>query len=188
MTEMSRPTRVFVRGVSVHVIQRGNNRMAICHDDQDYMSLMAFLEWAAGRFRVSVHAYALMTNHFHFIVTPADADGLPRMMKEIGTRYVRYHNRKYDRIGTLWNGRYRGLLIQDEQYWLTCLRYVEQNPVRAGIVDRPEDYRWCSYSAHAFGHWANWLTTHPVYEQLGRSIGERQAAYVHVCGQPIPDD
>jgi putative transposase len=185
---MSRPRRFFIPDISVHVIQRGNNRIAIFREHRDYRSFLAFLEWEAAEYHVRIHAFVLMTNHFHLIVTPTTVEGLPQMMKEIGGRYVSYYNRKYDRIGTLWNGRYRGLLIDDERYWLTCLRYVEQNPVRAGMVSRPEQYMWSSYSAHALGDWPTWLNPHAVYLALGRNAEERQLAYRNLCGALLEDD
>jgi putative transposase len=185
---MARRRRIFIPDMSVHVIQRGNNRMDIFREHRDYRSFLVFLERAAACYEVVIHAFVLMTNHFHLIVTPAAAHRLPQMMKEIGGRYVSYYNRKHDRIGTLWNGRYRGLLIEDERYWLTCLKYVEQNPVRAGMVSVPGKYPWSSYSAHAFGDWPSWLTPHPVYLALGHSAEERQLAYRSLCGAPLEDD
>jgi putative transposase len=112
---------------------------------------------------------------------------LPRMMKELGERYVKYFNREVDRVGTLWNGRYRGLIIDDERYWLTCLRYVEQNPVRAGMVEAPGDYQWSSYRAHAGGKWDDWLTPHPLYQSLGVTASERQRAYQAICSENVAD-
>ena len=128
-----------------------------------------------------------MTNHYHLIVTPADAGALPRMMQALGVRYVLYFNRKYTRVGTLWCGRYRGLPIEDEKYWLTCLRYVEQNPVRAGIVEAPEMYAWTSYRVHAFGAESDWLEPHSVYLSLGRNPKERQIAYRALCAAQVTD-
>jgi len=112
--------------MSVHVIRRGNNRGAIVRDDIDYPVLLKFVEHAAADRGVSVHGYVVMTNHYHLILTPHESRALPRMMKAIGERYTHYYNRKYDRIGPLWSGRYRGIVIADELYWLTCLRYIEQ--------------------------------------------------------------
>jgi hypothetical protein len=116
-----------------------------------------------------VHGYALMTNHYHLLATPEDARGLPRTMKELGGRYVNYFNRKHQRIGTLWNGRYRAIAITDETYWLTCLRYVEQNPVRAQMVRTPEMYPWSSYRVHALG--AGVARFHRVCLALGADAG-----------------
>ena len=185
---MPRLRRIFIPDISVHVIQRGNNRMDIFREHGDHRSFLAFLRWAAARYRVAIHAFVLMSNHFHLIVTPADAEGLPKTMQELGRRYVRYFNGKYDRIGTLWNDRYRGFLIGDERYWLTCLRYVEQNPVRARIVATPDDYRWSSYAAHAWGRSPEWLAPHPVYLGLGMTAQERQATYRKICSAVLADD
>ena len=185
---MPRLRRIFIPDISVHVIQRGNNRMDIFREHGDHRSFLAFLRWAAAQYRVAIHAFVLMSNHFHLIVTPADAEGLPKTMQELGRRYVRYFNGKYDRIGTLWNDRYRGFLIGDERYWLTCLRYVEQNPVRANMVSAPDQYAWSSYAAHAFGDWPAWLTPHAVYLALGRNADERQLAYHFLCGASLDDD
>ena len=136
---MSCPTRVFLPDMSLHVTQRGNNRVAIFRDSADYEVFLTLLKRAADRFRVAVHAYVLMTNHVHLIVTPDGPESLPRTMQSLGVRYVPFYNTKYKRIGTLWNGRYRGIHLENETYWLTCLRYVEQNPVRAGMVSAPAD-------------------------------------------------
>ena len=113
--------------------------------------------------------------HYHLMVTPPDARSLPATMKELGERYVQYFNRRHDRIGTLWNGRYRGLLIHDERYWLTCLRYIEQNPVRAGMVRTPDDFAWSSYRFHALGAESDWLVPHWLYLELGSTPEERQS-------------
>src|SRR5262249_3516037 len=166
---MARKKRSFVNGVSVHITSRGNNRMDIFHQRQDYATFLTYLEGAVADQAVDVHAFALMTNHVHLIATPGAARAISLVMKTLGEQYVRYYNRQYDRIGTLWNQRYGAKPIEDERYWLTCLRYVEQNPVRAGIIDRPEAYEWSSYAAHAFGRWPEWLTPHPVYLALGKT-------------------
>jgi putative transposase len=124
-------TRFFVPGGSVHVIRRGNNRGAIYRDDIDRLVFLKILREAAEEHGTAVHGFVLMTTHYHALATPDDAKALPRTMKAIGDRYVRYFNRKYDRIGSLWAGRYRAIPVDTELYWLTCLRYIEQNPVRA---------------------------------------------------------
>jgi len=186
---MPRSRRIFIVGVSVHVIQRGNNRLSIFASSNDCEYFLELLRRFARNHCVTVHGFVLMNTHYHLIVTPTSAGALPRMMKALDGGYVRYFNKRHSRIGTLWNGRYRGLLIQDERYWLTCLRYVEQNPVRAGMVQTPDDYQWSSYSAHALGRWPTWLVPHQTYQSLGRDDGERQRAYRELCGQPVkPDD
>jgi putative transposase len=169
------------------VIQRGNNRGSIFRDATDHEVFLSFLKTASAKHGVSVHGYALMPNHYHLVATPEDARGLPRTMKELGGRYVNYFNRKHQRIGTLWNGRYRAIVITDETYWLTCLRYVEQNPVRAQIVRAPEMHPWSSYRIHALGADPAWLVLHRVYLALGADEQERQAAYRALCGAPVSD-
>lgn len=186
---MPRTHRCFIPGLSVHVIQRGNNRVPIFGFENDFEHFIELLRSSARDFTVAVHAYVLMTNHFHLLVTPTSDTGLPRMMKSLDGGYVRYYNRRHERIGTLWNGRYRGLAVKDERYWLTCLRYIEQNPVRAGMAETPDGYPWSSYSAHAFGRWPTWLTPHAIYQALGTQDGERQLAYRVLCRQAVdPND
>ena len=132
--------RNFVPGVSLHVRQRGNNRCAIFGDDGDYQSYLVMLESAAREYGVAVHGYALMTTHTHLLLTPSTKEGTSKAMLQVGVRYVLYFNRKYQRVGTLWTGRYKAKPITDDRYWLTCLRYIEQNPVRAGLVVRPHHH------------------------------------------------
>jgi putative transposase len=186
---MPRRRRIFIVGLSAHIIQRGNNRAPIFGTPTDYHHFLELLQRFARGYYVAIHAFVLMTNHYHLILTPLSDGGIPKMMKALDAGYVRYFNKRQNRIGTLWNGRYRGLPIEDERYWLTCLRYIEQNPVRAGMVQSPDHYPWSSYAAHAFGRWPAWLTPHSVYQSLGRTDGERQRAYREICGQSVkPDD
>ncbi len=184
---MARRGRIYIAGLSVHVITRGHNHISIFECVEDYEVFLMFLVRAATRHGGSVHAFVLMTNHIHLMVTPCDRDALPRMMHEVDGRYAQYYNRRYKRIGTLWNGRHRSLLIGDERYWLTCLRYIAQNPVRARMVQTPEEYRWSSHRAHAFGAPAEWLVEHRIYTELGASADERQAAYRAICGVPLTE-
>src|SRR4029450_12142862 len=139
---MPRSPRIYLPGVSVHVMQRGNNKKAIFLDDHDCEVFLDLLLNAAVDFALAVHAFALMKNHYHLLATPGDETSLSRTIQEVAGNYCQFFNRRYGRIGTIWNGRYKPLLITDERYWLTCLRYIEQNPVRARIVDSPELYRW----------------------------------------------
>lgn len=162
--------------------------MGIFETSGDYEYFLELLRRSARNSCVAVHAYVLMTTHFHLIVTPTSEHGLPNMMKALDGGYVRYYNKRQQRVGTLWNGRYRGVIIEDERYWLTCLRYVEQNPVRAGMVDSPDAYAWSSYSAHAFGRWPAWLTPHVTYQSLGAHDAERQHAYRVLSGRPVDRD
>jgi putative transposase len=173
--------RGFVPGVSLHVRQRGNNRCAVFGDDEDYEFYLLMLRSAAARHDVAVHGFSLMTTHTHLQITPSTEIGASAAMKELGVRYVLYFNRRYQRVGTLWTGRFRAKPIDDERYWVTCLRYIEQNPVRANIVVQADQYRWSSYRAHAFGDSVDWLAGHPVLDALGSNPEERQAAYRAIC-------
>lgn len=170
-----------------HVIDRGINRMTIFQDTQDHEYFLAILRAVARVNHLFVHSYVLMTNHYHAVATPASPQSLPLSMQKLNGEYVRYFNKRYRRMGTLWNSRYKGILITDEYYLLNCIRYVEQNPVRAGMVSRPEDYPWSSYRFHAFGEPSPWLKPHPVYLALGATPQERQMAYRELCGAPLTE-
>lgn len=185
---MPRRPRLFIAGLSQHVIQRGNNRGAIFRVPSDYRFLLAVLRDAAGDCGVEVHGYVLMTNHLHLIVTPAARTSLPEMMQTIGRTYVRYFNSSYGRTGALWEGRYRATMLHDEKYWLTCLRYVELNPVRAGMVPSPELYRWSSFRAHALDREDPLVTPHPLYLAIGGTPHDRQAGWRAACGAPIQEN
>jgi REP-associated tyrosine transposase len=126
-----------------------------------------------------------MTTHTHLLLTPSTEHGTAKAMQQLGVRYVMYFNRKYARVGTLWTGRYAAKAIDDERYWLTCLRYIEQNPVRAGLVVQPEQYRWSSYRAHVMGQRSEWLMSHPVFDALGADTARRHAAYKAICAIPM---
>lgn len=174
-------------GLTVHVITRGHNHISIFECEEDYEVFLMLLVRAATRHGGSIHAFVLMTNHIHLMVTPRDGDALSRMMHEVDGRYAQYFNRKYSRIGTLWNGRHRSLLIGDERYWLSCLRYIAQNPVRARMVRTPDEYRWSSHRTHAFGVPTDWLVEHRVYTELGASAADRQATYRAICSEPLTE-
>jgi len=165
-------------GQPQHVIQRGNNRAAIFRAEGDYRFYLEKLRVAAEKHDCDIHGYVLMTNHVHLLVTPHDEIGIGKMIQMLGRYYVQYFNRRYKRTGTLWEGRYRATLIDSEQYLLTCLRYIELNPVRArGLADRPGDYPWSSYQHNALGKPDPLLTPHLQYQRLGATAGERRGAY-----------
>ena len=174
---MARLGRYFLPDQPLHVIQRGNDRASIFFDDEDYGLYRTWLVEAARHYGCTVHAHVLMTNHVHLLVTPADAEALPRSMQSLGRRYVRHVNSVRGRTGTLWEGRYRAAPIDAEDYFLACCRYIELNPVRAGMVAHPRDYPWSSWAAHAQGKADPLAAGHPIYRALGRSSAERQAAY-----------
>ena len=177
--------RFFVPGISLHVRQRGNNRCAIFGDDNDYEMYLLMLQSALRRHRVAVHGYALMTTHTHLLLTPTTVEGTSKAMQLFGDRYVGYFNKRYQRVGTLWTGRYGAKAINDERYWLTCLRYIEQNPVRAGLVVQADQYRWSSYAVHALGHTCDWLASHPLLDALGKNPAARQQAYRALSAVPL---
>jgi putative transposase len=142
---MPRRARLVMPGVAWHVIQRGNNRSACFYAEEDYRFYLNTLKEQADKFGCAVHAYVLMTNHVHLLLTPSRIDSVALTMKNLGQRYVQYINRTYRRSGTLWEGRYKSCLVQDETYVLACYRYIELNPLRAGMVKHVGDYRWSSY-------------------------------------------
>jgi putative transposase len=168
---------VHVPGVSVHVYQRGANRAVTFLDDEDYEQFQALAIQSMRANDVLVHAFALMTNHYHLIVTPRDQHALSAAVHSLAGEYSRHHNRRYKRIGPTWNNRYGASLLKDERYLLGCLRYVEKNPVEAAIVKKPEAYRWSSYRFHALGETSSWLVFHDLYLRLGATPQDRQTAY-----------
>lgn len=174
---MARLPRFVIPGHPQHVIQRGNNREAIFCQDDDYSFYLEKLAAACRKFECDLHAYVLMTNHTHLLITPHTHNGISKVMQSLGRYYVQYFNYSYQRTGTLWEGRYKATLLDSEQYLLTCMRYIELNPVRAGMVSHPKDYRWSSYRSNALGEENAILSPHSVYERLGESRVERQKAY-----------
>ncbi len=179
--------RFIPEGLSVHLIRRGNNRGPIFADDYDRETFLALFETASSRHCAAVHAYVLMTNHYHAVVTPRDGPSFSLMMRDLGREYVSRYNRRHNRIGTLWTGRPRVIPIEDERYWLTCVRYVEQNPVRAGLVSQAADYRWSSYAFHALGKPHEWLTRHHMYQSLGSTDAQRQDNYQALFAETLSD-
>jgi putative transposase len=186
---MPRQPRFFVAGQVLHVIQRGNNRMGIFRDPADHAYFLSCLQDAAERHGVCIHAYVLMTNHVHLLASPADASSLPKALQSVGRRYVYRFNSLYDRTGTLWEGRYRACIVDSERYLLTCMRYIELNPVRAGLCRQPDLYRWSSHAANVGGVSDPLVTPHELYERLGDTSEARRAAYKALFGSEIaPQD
>lgn len=174
---MPRRARLRIAGLPLHLIQRGNNRSACFHADEDRSLYLHHLTELSCKFGCAVHAYVLMTNHVHLLLTPADKEGPSLLMKHLGQRYVQYINKTYRRSGTLWEGRFRSSIVQKRGYLLRCYRYIELNPVRAGMVQHPADHPWSSYAANAEGKHSGLLTPHAEYLALGAAIDERIAAY-----------
>ena len=184
---MPRRPRLRIAGVPFHVIQRGNNRSPCFFAQADYYRYLGELGQLSREHGVAVHAYVLMTNHVHLLLTAQHENGVPQLMKFLGQRYVQYVNRRHERTGTLWEGRFRSCLVDSEGYLLTCHRYIETNPVRAGMVWHPADYPWSSYRANAEGFPTSLLTPHASIEALGTTPEERRAAYRALFEQDLAE-
>jgi len=177
---MARLPRLTLPGYPHHVIQRGNDRQAIVRDDQDRQRLLDLWFAQARTCQVAIHAYVLMDNHFHLLLTPESAQGVPQMMQAVGRAYVRHFNARHQRSGTLWEGRYRSNLIESERYLLACMVYMDLNPVRAGLVAQPQEHPWSSHR-HCIGHVRDQLVTpHALYWALGNTPFAREAAYAQL--------
>lgn len=177
---MARLSRLTVPGYPHHIIQRGNNRQTIFSSPADYQMLLALLDENAQKFGVALHAYALMSNHFHLLATPSTTEGLPQMMQAVGRRYVRYFNDSQARSGTLWEGRYRSTLIETDRYLLACMVYIDLNPVRAGMVREAKDYPWSSHGHYVGLRTDRIVTPHPLFWELGNTPFAREAAYAEL--------
>ncbi len=174
---MPRRARLTLPGVPHHLVQRGNNKVACFYNTSDYLVYLEWLQLYASRFHCHIHAYVLMTNHVHLLLTPNDADSLGLLMKSLGQRYVQYINRTYRRSGSLWEGRYKSSFVGTRNYILACYRYIELNPVRAGMVHHPSEYNWSSYRVNAQNEVSELVQQHPVYRSLGRNSHSRNLAY-----------
>jgi putative transposase len=174
---MPRRPRVHLDHVPLHIVQRGHNREPCFFTEEDYQSYLHWLSEALVESECALHAYVLMTNHVHLLLTPTKAEMVPRLVISLGRRYVQYINRTYRRTGTLWDSRYKSSLVQAETYLLTCQRYIELNPVRAAMVEDPAHYRWSSYRFNGLGQPDSRLAPHERYRALGSSEQDRQTAY-----------
>lgn len=174
---MARLPRFNIPDQPQHIIQRGNNREPIFCQGDDYRFYLEKLEDGCKRYSCDLHAYVLMTNHVHLLLTPQTTEGVGKMMQMLGRYYVQYFNYCYQRTGTLWEGRYKATLIDSEQYLMSCMRYIELNPVRATMVEHPRDYSWSSYPHNALGKINSLITEHSLYLQLAGYDEERQSAY-----------
>ena len=185
---MPRKPRIYIPGIPCHVIQRGNNRNACFFAEDDYRFYIDCLQDACTRNHVEVHAFVLMTNHVHLLVTPASNDGISRVMQSLGRRYVQFINRAYQRCGTLWESRHKASLVDAEHYLLACYRYIELNPVAAHMIDHPGAYPWSSYATNAYGKPSPVITPHPVYLQLGTTADVRQKKYRELFDSSLGKD
>ena len=174
---MPRRSRMYAANIPYHVVQRGNNREACFFDIDDYQFYLDVLSDLLLRYEVALHAYVLITNHVHLLMTPSCSDGISQLTKVLGSRYAQYINKTYNRSGTLWEGRHKSSAVDSENYLLKYYRYIELNPVAANMVTRPEEYRWSSYGVNAWADDTKLITYHDEYLSLGTSIAERIYAY-----------
>jgi putative transposase len=184
---MSRPPRIQVAGVTFHVVQRGNDRNRTFFVEDDYRAYLYRLNLMSRRYETSVHAYVLMTNHVHLMLTSRLPDGISRTMQQVSGGYARRINDRRRRTGPLWEGRFKSSAIDTEFYCLACYRYIELNPVRAGVVAAPGDYRWSSYHENVGKRSLSIVTPHPCYQTLGRSRAAREACYRGIVHEHLPD-
>ena len=180
---MARLPRVSPVGVPVHLIQRGNNRQCCFVAPEDFSAYLGWIKEYSIKYEVDIHAWVLMTNHVHLLCTPRQAGAVSLMMQSVGRRYVQYFNYKYQRSGTLWEGRYKSCLVQVEQYLIEVYRYIEMNPVRARMVNDPNEYAWSSYQVNALGKRSDLCVPHSEYLRLGNTKSEcmknYQALFIH---------
>ena len=172
-------------GIPVHVIQRGNNRQRCFYEPQDRGFYLFHLGRTLAKAGCALHAYCLMTNHVHLLLTANSADGCAALMKHLGQLHTQYVNRTYGRTGSLWEGRFRSCLVQAEDYVLACYRYIEMNPVRANLAAHPGDYPWSSYAANAEGACDGLITPHDEYRRLSPSDSDRTGHYRELINQTL---
>lgn len=184
---MARLPRYTLPGQPQHVILRGNNRTDIFAAEDDYHFFKECLHTAVQQHGCDIHAYVLMTNHVHLLLTPQQENSISKTMQSVGRRYVQYFNFRQNRSGTLWEGRYKATLIDSERYLLTCYRYIEMNPVRAGMVSQPGEYPWSSYLCHAEGEPDTLISDHELFTRLGRNKDVRQSAYRALFQSAVED-
>jgi len=177
---MPRPARLNLAGIPQHVTQRGNNRQACFFANADYELYLSLLGEACHKHRCTIHAYVLMTNHVHLLITPETPTGVSLVFRDLGRDYVRHINKAYHRSGTMWEGRFRSSLVDGEVYCLACYRYIELNPVRAGMVNHPSEYQWTSFNVNALGQLSDLVTPHESWLALGDVHANRLVAYQHL--------
>ncbi|MFH1871444.1 MAG: transposase [Pseudomonadota bacterium] len=185
---MPRRPRIHLAGLPMHLVQRGINREPCFFAEEDYHCYLHWLQKSAADWGCAIHAYVLMTNHVHLLVTPQRSDGPAKLMQSLGRRYVQYVNRAYKRSGSLWEGRYKSSIVQDEIYLFACMRYIELNPVRAAMVADPGQYRWSSYRHNGLGQADERLTPHPLFQDLGRDADQRRNNYRALFRPELDDD
>jgi putative transposase len=184
---MPRQPRLVLPGIALHVIQRGNNRAACFGSDRDYLCYLTYLRKLSAKHGCAVHAYCLMTNHVHLLLTPGHPNACMDLMRDLGQSYVKYFNRQHGRSGTLWEGRYRSCIVESAQYVLSCYRYIELNPVRAEMVDQALEYSWSSHAANLGVATDVLAAPHPEYLALAENSLGRYAAYRRLFDETLSD-
>ncbi len=174
---MPRRLRMYIPGYAYHIVQRGNNRQACFFEEESYHVYKRYMHEVMPRYKIRLHAYCLMTNHVHLLLSSEVGGSVSDFMKVLCSRYAQYINKKHERTGTLWEGRHKSSAIDTEGYLLKCYRYIELNPVAALIVERPEEYAWTSNQCNAWGENDPLVTRHATYKALGRSQNQRCARY-----------
>lgn len=183
---MARAPRTIFPGVALHVIQRGNNRNACFRVDSDYLTYLSYLRFLTAKYSCDVHAYCLMTNHVHLLLTPSESDACGYLFRDLGRCYVRYFNRRHSRTGTLWEGRFRSCLVESADYVIACHRYVELNPVRARMVDEPASYPWSSHAVNTGVGAEPMVRPHAEFLALS-NCASPQLAYRGLFAQPLEE-
>lgn len=174
---MPRRARLMLPDVAVHAIQRGNNRSVCFPAENDYRHYLFQMGRLAPEHGCAIHAYCLMPNHVHLLLTPKEADSCAQMMQRLAQCHAQYINDRYGRTGTLWEGRFRSSLVQSGSYVLACYRYIEMNPVRAALAAEPAAYPWSSFKANGEGRADKLIVPHVEFLALGNSVASRLAAY-----------
>ncbi len=185
---MARMPRIDLPNTPLHIIQRGNNRQKCFYKKKDFILYIRWLKEYAKKFDVSIHAWVLMTNHVHILCTPKKAKSISLVMQSLGRRYVRYFNHAYERTGTLWEGRFKSCIVQSDSYFLNVQKYIELNPVRAGMVSHPVDYIWSSYQINALGKHSDLCTPHYLYSSLGMNKSQRLVNYRKFVEQSLTEE
>lgn len=188
LANMARLPRFELAGIPQHVVQRGNNRLPCFLDDEDRQRYLQCLRQALLRFGCRLHAYVLMSNHVHLLMTPGEVGALSRLMHTFARNYAGSFNGRHGRTGTLWEGRFKACLVGSDSYFLSCSRYIELNPVRAWMVAQPGDYPWSSYGTNSGEKCEPWISAHSEYLALGSSSAARAAAYRALFFEALPDD
>lgn len=185
---MARRPRLVVPGYPLHIVQRGNNRAVTFRCLEDFTYYREVLFAATRRYECAIHAYVFMPNHVHLLVTSEDVRGPSHMMQAVGRRFVHFVNTRYARTGTLWEGRFWSSVVHSERYFFACSRYIELNPVRAGMVDKPAEYRWSSYRCNALGTDDRLVTPFALYDALGARSADREASYRALFNDPLSEE